>query len=93
MVSGGSPNRDWLSKWRFGNGSKALTAAMGASGWNAEGPSVRRPPAWPRCPRGLGPQLPGLRAAEIGGAAGGLEAPGATLALSPPSFLSRTLSS
>lgn len=38
---------------------------------------------WPRlgCShgrRGLGPQLPGLRAAEIGGAAGGVTPPGET---------------
>ena len=76
MNSDGGSNQDLLPTWRFGNLSMPLVAVMDAVGKAVEEPNVRCPLASPRCPpdRGLKPQLPGLRAAETGRAAGGIEA-------------------
>lgn len=53
MVSDGCPQRNWLSRWRFGNVPRSLTAARGTSREAGEGPSLRltQPPPPPAPPR------------------------------------------
>ena len=82
MVSGGHPQGDWLSQWRFHNVSISLTAARGARPGPAALLPARPPHAQMKMSSWRQLQLSGPRelgATEFGGVAEGVEAPGDTL--------------